>query len=213
MSTFKALTTATRASLSKMRGESGSALEAVIILPALISIYAGSFVFFDATRTDTLAMKATYTVSDILSREEEVDEPFLNGLAELMTFLVPTDEAPKMRVSLITYNEQGSSDGYKLGWSYASQGSNLGKLTQADLTADTNWIPVMGDDESVVVTESYISYEPIFDLGWATPSVFKHIMVTRPRFAPTLTKTDEPEGPNGQDDIDNEGSEGSLTDS
>ncbi len=211
MSIFSTLKSKTMGAYAAMRSESGSAVEAVIILPALISIYAGSFVFFDAARTDTLAMKATYTISDILSREEEVDEPFLEGLTDLVTFLVPMEAAPKIRVSLITYNDDApEANKYRLGWSYANQGSNLGKLTQAALDADTSWIPVMGDDETVVVTESYVLFSPIFDVGWAAPSVFKNIMVTRPRFASTLTKTDEPEGPNGSDDVDNEGSEDNV---
>ena len=211
MSILSKLKSAASHAYKSIRSENGSAVEAVIILPALISIYAGSFVFFDAARTDTLAMKATYTISDILSREEEVDEPFLEGLADLVTFLVPTTTDPKVRVSLITYNDDApEANKYRLGWSYASNGSNLGKLTQADLDSDTAWIPVMGDDETVVVTESYIQYAPLFDVGWAAPSVFKNIMVTRPRFASTLTKTDEPEGPNGTDDIDNEGDDDNV---
>ena len=194
-----------------MRSEKGSALEAVIILPALATIYFGSFVFFDAARTNTLAMKATYTMSDILSREDEVDEPFLNGLNSMMAYLVPSHATPKTRVTLITYNDDApQANKYRVGWSYPSPGSNLGKLTQADLDSDTSWIPVMGDDETVVVTESYTLYTPLFNVGWEGPSVFKNIMVTRPRFASTLTKTDEPLGPIGDDDIDNEGGEGSL---
>ena len=211
MSILTQLKSATSHAYSRMCSESGSAIEAVIILPALIAIYAGSFVFFDAARTDTLAMKATYTISDILSREEEIDEPFLEGLTSLMTFLVPMEAAPKVRVSLITYNDDApESNKYRVEWSYANAGSNLGKLTQTDLDNDTAWIPIMGDDETVVVTESYVLYSPVFDVGWAAPSVFKNIMVTRPRFASTLTKTDEPEGPNGTDDIDDEGSDDNV---
>jgi hypothetical protein len=211
MSIFSKLNSAAHYAYDVMRSEKGSALEAVIILPALIAIYAGSFVFFDAARTNTLALKATYTVSDILSREDEVDEPFLNGLTSMMTYLVPSNAAPKTRVTLITYNDDApEANKYRVGWSYPSTGSNLGKLTQADLDADTAWIPIMGDDETVVVTESYVLYQPLFNVGWSGPSVFKNIMVTRPRFASTLTKIDEPEGPNGTDDIDNEGSENGV---
>jgi hypothetical protein len=86
----------------------------------------------------------------------------------------------------------------------------LGKLTQAKLDADTSWIPIMGDDETIVVTESYVLYQPLINIGWEGPSVFKNIMVTRPRFASTLTKIDEPEGPVGTDDIDDEGNENGV---
>jgi hypothetical protein len=211
MSILTSLKSAARFAYETMRSEKGSALEAVIILPALATIYAGSFVFFDAARTNTLAMKATYTVSDILSREDEVDEPFLDGLNTMMTFLVPSNATPKTRVTLITYNDDApQANKYRVGWSYASQGSNLGKLTQADLDTDSAWIPIMGDDETVVVTESYVLYQPLFNVGWEGPTVFKNIMVTRPRFASTLTKIDEPEGPVGDDDIDDEGNENAV---
>jgi len=124
---------------------------------------------------------------------------------------VPSNASPKTRVTLITYNDDApQANKYRVGWSYPSQGSNLDKMTQADLDADSSWIPIMGDDETVVVTESYVLYQPLFNVGWEGPSVFKNIMVTRPRFASTLTKIDEPVGPNGKDDIDNEGSENDV---
>ena len=76
-------------SMAKMRDESGSAaVEAVIILPALAALYCACFVWFDAFRHNTLSMKATYTVSDILSRQESVDDAFLAQLADLVAFLV-----------------------------------------------------------------------------------------------------------------------------
>ncbi|MEP5760578.1 MAG: hypothetical protein ABJ327_14950 [Litoreibacter sp.] len=197
-----------------IRDESGSAVELVLVVPALFTIYAGSFIFFDAARTDTLAMKATYTVSDILSREEEVDEDFLDGLKDMMDFLLPSARATgTTRVSLITYNDDhASGNDYRLIWSYPSEDATIDKLTQDDLDFDSSWIPVMGDDESVVVTESYVNYTPFFDIGWGTSQMLTNIMITRPRFAPTLTKIDEPPGDVGNDDIDNEGSEEEVSD-
>lgn len=206
MSILNTLKSATRFAYNKMRSEDGSILEIAIVLPVMVTVFGASFVFFDAARTSTLAMKATYTVSDILSREDEVDEQFLEGLTTMMAYLVPSRAQPKTRMSLITYNDDAPfANKYRVEWSYPSEGSNLGKLTQAKLDADTDWIPIMGDDETIIVTESYILYTTILNIGWESPAVFENIMVTRPRFSSTLTKVDEPEGPNGQDDIDNEG--------
>lgn len=193
-----------RDGLRWLRDDKGSvAVEAVIIMPALAAMYCASFVWFDAFRNKTLAMKATYTVSDIISRQETIDEPYLNGLLGTMDYLVHSLAQPKMRVTLIRYDaDSPETNKYRLDWSWSS--SDKPKLTQAHIDADTSWIPVMGDDETVVVTESYVLYQPIFRVGIET-QVWEHIMVTRPRFAPTLVKTDEPAGTGGSDDIDNEG--------
>ena len=192
-----------------IRDEKGSvAVEAVIIMPALAAMYCASFVWFDAFRNKTLAMKATYAISDIISRQETIDEPYLDGLQTTMDFLAHSYAEPKMRVSLIEYDlDVPEANKYRLVWSWSTNGKP--KLTQTDLDSDTTWIPVMGDDETVVVTESFVFYQPVFRVGIAD-QVWENVMVTRPRFAPTLVKTDEPDPADTAGDIDNEGDGSSI---
>lgn len=190
--------------LDYLRNERGSvAVEAVMIMPILAAMYVASFTWFDAFRNKTSAMKATYAISDIISRQETIDEPYLEGLQITLDMLVRSFAEPKMRVSLIHYDEDSPEDNkYRLIWSWSTH--DKPKLTQANLDSDSSWIPVMGDDEAVVVTESFVFYQPGFRVG-ISDQVWENVMVTRPRFAPTLTKTDEPvDGSNGND-IDNEG--------
>lgn len=187
-----------------LRDDRGSvAVEAVIIMPALAAMYCASFVWFDAFRNKTLAMKATYTISDIISRQETIDEPYLDGLHDTMDFLVNSFAEPKMRVTLIRYDEDSTaSNKYRVDWSWST--GDKPKLTQANIDSDSTRIPVMGDDETVVVTESFVFYQPVFRVG-IDNQIFENVMVTRPRFAPTLVKTDEPTGTGGAGDIDDEG--------
>lgn len=205
MSGLKYLSQKLGAAFGRFAGEKGAvAVEAVIILPALAFVYCSCFVWFDAVRNNTLAMKASYTISDILSREDEINNASLDGLNDLMQFLVPSNAEPKMRVTSIGYNDDAPEDNkYRLLWSYATH--DLDDMTQAILDgAGTDWLPVMGDDETVVVTETFVLYQPIFNVQWSDPVVWKHVMITRPRFAGKLTNLDVPDQ-DTLDDIDSEG--------
>lgn len=187
-----------------LRDETGAAaVEAVIILPALAALYCACFVWFDAFRHNTLSMKATYTVSDILSRQETVDDDFLGQMNELVDFLVPSFANRQLRISVVYFNDDiDDGNKYRLQWSYADNG--LTELTQDSLDLDTDWIPVMSDDDTVVVTETRILYQPLFNIGWSEQTVWNNIMVTRPRFWPTLVNTDRPPPTDEIDDVDNE---------
>ncbi|MEM9434790.1 MAG: hypothetical protein AAGA12_12780 [Pseudomonadota bacterium] len=188
-----------------VRDERGSgAVETVIIMPALAFVYGAVFVWFDAYRSNTLAMKATYTVSDILSRLPEVDESYIDGLSSLMTFLADVEEDPVIRVSSITFDDDVTEGNqYRIDWSYATS-VNLRDLLQEDLDLDSSWIPVMGDDETVIVTESFVRYESMF-AGALNSDIWNNVMVTRPRFYGKLAKTDEPDGDSDIEIVDDEG--------
>ena len=192
--------------LASLRREDGTvAIEALIVLPALFALYVAVLVWFDAYRNNTLAMKATYTVSDILSRQNSVDEAYMDGLNDLMTYLVPSLIEPRIRITSIIYDEDDPADGkYRLDWSYGTGG--LDPLTQEDLDSDTAWMPIMGDDESVIVTETQVLYNTAFNVGWG-PQVWDNRMVTRPRFAPRLGLEGRPPPPDIEGDIDDEGDE------
>jgi len=186
------------------RREDGSVTtEAVIIMPLLAAFYCATFVWFDAYRQKTLVMKASYAVSDVLSRQEEVDEPFLDNMRDVLDYMIPSNAAPKMRVSLINnvVNADGENE-YTVVWSYGPNG--MTDLTQADINADSSWIPLMGNNDNVVVTETAVLYQPIFRVG-IDDKVYRNTIVTRPRFHPTLDKKDEPDTSTDFADQDNDG--------
>jgi len=185
------------------REDGGVTTEAVIIMPLLAGFYCATFVWFDAYRQKTLIMKASYAVSDVLSRQEEVDEPFLDNMRDVLDYMIPSNAAPKMRVSLINsvHDDEGKSI-YTVVWSYGPNG--MTDLTQADINADSSWIPLMGDNDNVVVTETAVLYQPIFRVG-IDDKIYRNTIVTRPRFHPTLDKKDEPDTSTDFNDLDNDG--------
>ncbi|NNK79739.1 MAG: hypothetical protein HKP40_13625 [Litoreibacter sp.] len=191
---------------AKLADERGSgSIEAVIVFPVLFFLYCAVFVWFDAYRDNTLAMKATYTVSDIISRESEIDEPYIDGLATLVDFLTESDSPAVLRVSMIEYNLQDPAENkYRLRWSYGTGGKE--DLTQQALDFDSSWIPVMGDDETVIVTETSIDYASAFNVGIGLQT-WENVMVMRPRFTSKIVKTDEPVESNDNEDADNTGSD------
>jgi len=172
-----------------IRREDGSVTtEAVIIMPLLAAFYCATFVWFDAYRQKTLIMKASYAVSDVLSRQEEVDEPYLDDMRDVLDYMIPSNAPPRMRISLIRSVADANGDvDHEVEWSYGPNG--MSDLTQADLDADSSWIPLMAPNDNVVVTETAVLYQPIFRVGIKT-KIYRNTIVTRPRFHPTLTKTD-----------------------
>ena len=187
------------------RREDGSiTTEAVIIMPLLAAFYCVTFVWFDAFRQKTLIMKASYAVSDVLSRQSQVDEPFMDNMRDVLDYMIPSNARPKMRISLIEYNPRGAGAGqpYRLRWSYGPDG--MGDLTQEDIDRDTSWLPLMADLDAVVVTETAVLYQPLFRVGIGD-QVYRNTFVTRPRFDLSLLKSDEPPYTSNLDDRDAEG--------
>ena len=187
-----------------LRREDGSVTtEAVIIMPLLAAFYCATLVWFDAYRQKTLVMKASYAVSDVLSRQKEVDEDYLDNMRDVLDYMIPSNAAPRMRISLINsvLDEDGNID-YEVDWSYGPNGMN--PLTQADIDADSSWIPVMGNNDYVVVTETAVLYQPIFRVG-IEDKIYRNTIVTRPRFYGKLVNRDAPDTSTDFEDEDDDG--------
>lgn len=173
------------------RDEGGVAVEAVIVLPVLAAFYCASFVWFDAYRQRNLAMKSSYAVSDVLSRVSEVDNDFLDDLLDVLDYMIPSNERPIMRVTFIEYDKfSDETNKHRVTWSYGADG--VTKMTQDDLDKDMSWLPVMGDYEAVVVTETGVLHEPIFNVG-IPKQMYRNTIVTRPRFDTKLKNVDFPD--------------------
>ena len=189
--------------LQPMRREDGTVTtEAVIILPLLAFFYCATFVWFDAFRQKTLIMKASYAVSDVLSRQSEVDNDYLDNMRDVLDYMIPSNARPKIRISSIQYNENADGTNYRLMWSYGPDG--VTPLTQEDLDRDSSWIPAMGHTDGVVVTETAVSYQPIFRVG-IKDTVYKNTFVTRQRFDPFLENNDFPDNATNFFDVDDDG--------
>lgn len=167
-----------------MRSEEGSiSVEAMLILPILVWCYLGTFVFFDAFRSQSTNLKAAYTIGDTLSRETEYITPaYMDSLSALQTFLVDEDNGmARLRVSV--YRFQESDNTYRVNWS-RTRGGGL-QLTDTMLADLRSNLPRMLNAEIAILVETWVGYHPTYSVG-LQDFTFTDLVVTRPRFAGQL---------------------------
>jgi hypothetical protein len=165
--------------LSEFRDdERGSlAIETVLIFPILCWAYLATFVYFDAFRIQSTTNKAAYTISDQVSRETGYITPtYMTSLYNLHEFLTSSNHPTKLRLSIVRFT---TKDGYEVRWSQGRGGA--GALNAAGLADILDKLPVMPDNEVIIVVQNWLSYEPMFSVGLKAFE-FENLIVTRPRF-------------------------------
>lgn len=160
--------------------ESGTiTVEFVLVLPLLIWAYLALFVYWDAYRTINLAQKASYTVSDYISRERSsLTAAEIVGMENTFKFMTQTDSGVKMRITSIYYNTTNKR--FEVYWS-RSPNSTMAELTTTTLQSFTDEIPAMADGDSAIIVETDLDYTPAFGIA-LMPDDFSNFIVTRPRF-------------------------------
>jgi len=163
-----------------LRHEDGSiSVEAMLVLPMLMWAYLGTFVFFDAYRSQSTNIKAAYTLGDTISRETNYITPaYMDSLYELQQFLVSTDQDVRLRVTIYRYQE--GDDTYRVRWSQSRGMASL-PMTDAGLAAVRPALPVMPDGEVAILVQTWVGYHPRYSVG-LNDFVFEDLVVTRPRF-------------------------------
>jgi hypothetical protein len=143
----------------------------------------GTFVFFDAYRAQGANVKAAYVIGDILSRESGDFSPtYMDSLFALQGFLVDTGTNQRLRVTLAQFHED--TDSFTVVWSQVRGGATA--LTTSSLAAFRDNIPLMTDLDTVILTETWIEYDPRYSVGLqkadgSTDIEFREFVVTRPR--------------------------------
>jgi Flp pilus assembly protein TadG len=166
--------------------------EFLIMFPILIWAWIGMYYYWDVYRAVNLAQKASFTISDNLSRSYgTIDTAYIDGLQDFLAYLADTpDEDVAIRVSSIGWNKVNST--HTVQWSYSPDGS-MPALTAASLQAIDDQIPTLIEHETVLLLETSIDYQPPLgideisgiDLG-VGPQTFTEFVVTRPRFVPKV---------------------------
>jgi Flp pilus assembly protein TadG len=176
-------------SLRRFRSEDhGSVVaEGVIALPLMIWAYMGLYVYWDAFRAVNLAQKASYTISDYISRERgTLSAAEIAGLAKVFQYMMDDDQTTKMRITSIYWNPE--TNRFEVYWS-RSPGSTMTPLTTTTLQAVRDRIPMMADGDSAILLETETTFTPSFQVG-VEDQVFQNFIVTRPRFLPRICLTD-----------------------
>ncbi|MSU88281.1 hypothetical protein GE300_01455 [Rhodobacteraceae bacterium 2CG4] len=180
------------------RDEDGTvSIEFVLTFPLLALWFIGSFVWFDAFRSNSLTAKTAYTLSDIASRwAADDDSPYVT-LAELddlfaahKVLLPPRIDDGWLRVSSICFNGTGN----RVLWSYLGDDTYAAAMADPDddmdprigyLTDETipaSIIPPMSVNDTVILTEVFATWTPLADWVGLEESDWRNRLVTRPRF-------------------------------
>lgn len=164
--------------------------EFLLMLPILVWTFMAMFIYWDAFRTINQAQKAAYAVSDLISRQSEVDLDFIDGMETVMEYL--TNGKPvKMRITSVQWDEDDEE--YVIVFS-KSPGNEMPPLTSSDvMNVAEEKIPVMADGDSVVIVETEVAYDPAFEVGIPNHT-FDNFVVTRPRYYLKVCLTEEPCG-------------------
>ncbi len=167
-----------------IRDEHGSfSIEAILMFPLLGWAFIAMFVFFEGLRESNINLKATYTVSDLLSRTEDelITLEYLAGMHRIYTWLSRSGLPVQLRVTAIRYDE-AENEHTKM-W---SEGVGIEGLSQASIASEVSpHVPILADQAWAIVVESWTTYEPIIDVGLDNTELY-NIVVTAPRFAGKL---------------------------
>ncbi|WP_103336118.1 TadE/TadG family type IV pilus assembly protein [Pseudotabrizicola formosa] len=169
------------------RDEHGIAsMEMMLMLPLYLFCIFGTFTYWDAFDVSNRSQKAAYSVSDLLTRNQDmqgVSETYVNGMFTTMQYMMGDTLPTRTRVTSIFFSD---TDGYRVLWSRSSA-TTLPRLTTSSLDIIQDHLPVMFDGDALIVVEAMVDFEPMFSLtNWAMQaldmdSVYQ-VVVTRPRF-------------------------------
>lgn len=155
------------------------------MLPLLVWTLIATLIFFQGFHLQSRNVKVTYTIGDILSREEAPVSPSyldnLHGLQNMMTSAA--DGRAALRVSLVKFslNEVDGTGRYSVIWSEARGGRVVAHPTGAPEPRLEASLPVMFDGQSILVTETWVEYVPALYFGFLETREFAELMTTRPR--------------------------------
>ena len=163
------------------------AVETIIVIPILFWGYLSMFAIFDAYRQQAINQKAAYTLGDIISRETTpIDNSYLIGAREMLAYLTANETTDvALRVTSVTYDQD--NDQYVRFWSQKK--GWIPELSNEAIQALRDDLPVMPDNETVVVVETFVNYDPPFNTGLQNREIHNFVF-TRPRYAPQVLWSD-----------------------
>lgn len=171
--------------LSRFRkdADGNASMEAVILLPVIMWMFAAGFTFFEAYRAQAVAEKAAYTVSDMISRETlEITPTYITNMRKIYRDLSGlTNAETALRVTVLRWNQ--SKDRFYIDWS--QRRGDIPRLRNRDVRDYDDLLPTMVHNERIILVETASDYDPGFS-GVLAPRVIETFVYTRPRYAPQI---------------------------
>ncbi|MBJ3761818.1 hypothetical protein ILP92_03525 [Maribius pontilimi] len=170
----------------RRREHGGLSIESVLTLPTLAWALLAMFSYFDGLRQYNVNIKAAHTMGDLLSRETElVDDDYIDGMHDVLKFLVRADGDPRMRISVVAYDS--GDDAFELKWSEVRGGGKA--LTPDSLNEITDRLPQAFGGSQLIVVETAVDHKAPFIFGVGDQTL-TNFLVTRLRFVPELGHKD-----------------------
>ena len=158
-------------------------IEAALVLPTLIWGGMSMLTFVDGYRQQTMNLRTTYALADMLSRQwDPVGPDFVDGLGRVHDHLTDSLDETYLRVTVAYWDEVDQE--HKLVWSDSTD-DGPDTVTQDSLGDIADAIPAMANGDSAIIVETWMDYVPAFNIGLARDR-FHNRVVTSPRFTPQL---------------------------
>lgn len=170
--------------LKSFRDDTNAAvtLEFVLVMPFLFWAFMAVYVFFDGYRQSNLNMKAAYTIGDVISRETTaIDDNYIDSMHKLLTLMTRATSPTTLRVSVVRWDED--EDRHFVEWS--SVRNRVDKLDDATIGDYSARLPIMPDNNRVILVETTNTFVPLFNVGMDN-KVLSNFVFTSPRFAPQV---------------------------
>lgn len=157
-------------------------VEFVLVAPFLFWALMACYDFFDGYRQSAVNVKAANTIADLISRETAtVDDRYIDSMHEMMKLLIRSGRPVQMRISVLRWDED--DDRYYVDWSVVR--NRTGALSDATVGDIADRLPVMTDNDRVILVETSTTYTPLFRTGLRQAQL-ENFVFTRPRFAPQV---------------------------
>lgn len=182
-------------------------LEAMIIMPVLLWLFAACWVYFDAFRQQSVNQKANFVISDMLSRETaSIDDAYVDSSYELLKLLTQAEATgTSLRLTLVEY------DAKKENWDFLWSDSRgaPSALNNGDMGDYQNRLPIAMDGDQLIIVETWDDHNPVFNVGLNDFTITAYSF-NRPRYAPKMVIADLQGQNNGWGNGDQDAPGGSL---
>lgn len=160
-------------------------VEMVMTLPLLIWALTATYQYFDLYRYHAVRDKATYTVTDMLSREQApVTGGYLTGARDLFNAISNDDSDAQLRISVVSYDQE--NERYSVVWSRIRGTGPMQRLDNSNVRSGDISLPQMIDGQQIVLVESHSAYDPLFRVGLEDRMPVRTSQFMSLRFAPQL---------------------------
>ena len=182
--------------------------EFIIMLPLIIWVYAGMYVFWDAYKAQNISVKAAYTISDLISRaESDVTAVQFLRMHQMVSFLNYDKHPVRLRISFVEMDEDAAGNpDLQLDGSEAFGPLPVAPfdalqeepfIGHSDIATIESQIPIMAINDRAIVVETELDYMPLFSfqLSPFDPIILTTFVVTRPRVGDRIGFADSGGGP------------------